>query len=112
MERERNSGQAAVELLGVVCALVLAAAVLGQLVVAAHTWQLVRHAAHVAARAERVGAPPIEAAHSVLPVALASRATITHSREAASISVGVPVPSLIPWIGDLGRVSASVSVGS
>ncbi len=112
MKRRRDSGQAAVELLGVVCALVLCAAVLGQLVVAAHTWQMVRHAAQVAARAERVGAPPIEAARAVLPVALAARAEISHSSDPALVSVGVAVPSLLPWVGDVGRVYAAVGVGS
>ena len=63
----REAGQATVELLGVVPALLVAGLVVWQLILVGHTAWVSAHAARAAARAELVGEDAAAAARSVLP---------------------------------------------
>jgi len=66
----REDGQATVELLGAIPALLVAGLVVWQLILVGHTAWVSAHAARVAARAELVGEDATAAARSVVPTAL------------------------------------------
>ena len=84
MARER--GQATVELLGVVPALLVVGFVVWQLILVGHTAWVTAHAARAAARAAVVGKDAADAARSVLPAGLERGLEIEGDR------VRVPVP--------------------
>ena len=63
----REDGQATVEMLGVVPALLVAGLVVWQLILVGHTAWTSAHAARAAARAELVGEDAVSAAKSALP---------------------------------------------
>lgn len=63
----RSTGQASVEFLGALPAVIAVALMAWQLVLAGHTAWMTSNAARVAARAEAVGSDPGSAARSALP---------------------------------------------
>ena len=73
----RQRGQAAVELVAVLPAVVVLALAGWMAVRAAHEWMVAASAARAAVRAQEVGAPGSAAARAVLGPARAARATIT-----------------------------------
>ena len=84
MARER--GQATVELLGVVPALLVLGLVAWQLILVGHSAWMSAHAARAAARADLVGEDPVAAARSVL------RGAEVEARDgAARVEVAVPI---------------------
>ena len=83
----REHGQATVELLGVVPAVLVAGLVVWQLILVGHTAWLSAHAARVAARADLVGEDPAAAARSALPSGLEKGLELDGSK-----TVRVPVP--------------------
>src|SRR4051794_23906333 len=87
-------GQASVELLGAVPAVLLAALVAWQLVLAGHTLWLSAQAARVAARAEAVGRSPTAAARSALPRSL-ERGLDVDRRRAGGVTVHVRIPMVV-----------------
>jgi pilus assembly protein CpaE len=87
----REDGQATVELLGVVPALLVTGAVVWQLILVGHTAWISAHAARAAARAELVGEDAADAARSVLPRAL-ERDVEVETDGAGRARVAVPVP--------------------
>jgi hypothetical protein len=103
-------GQASVELLGTVPAVLLAALVGWQLVLAGHTLWLSAQAARVAARAEAVGSSPRAAARSALPRAL-ERGLDVDRRRAGGITVHVRVPLVVRRWHSPASVAASSSFG-
>lgn len=60
-------GQAAVELVALLPALVLVALLVWQVALTAHSWMTAQSAARAAARAAEVGAPATPAARAVMP---------------------------------------------
>ena len=79
-----NDGQATVELLGVVPALLAVGLVVWQLILVGHTAWLSAHAARAAARAELVGEDAAAAARSVLPAGLERGLEVETTRDARS----------------------------
>jgi hypothetical protein len=108
MRAER--GQAAVELVGVLPFVLLAALVAWQLVLAGHAAWLAGHAARVAARADAVGEGIEAGARSALPHSHEAGLVVRRLPE-GGVRVSVPVPLLLPgWRGPV-RVSAESSLG-
>ncbi len=113
MNGTRQTGQAAVETIGVAMGLALLVLVGWQAIVAAHTWQTAQSAARVAARAGSVRAPAERAARAVLPDRLAKRASIVLSTDRGGhshVRVRLAIPSVLPWLGSLGTVQADQEV--
>jgi pilus assembly protein CpaE len=98
-------GQATVELVALLPAIVLACAIAWQLVVAGQTAWLAAHAARVAARAEVVGGNVQAAARSALPRSL-ERGLKVADAGGGRVRVRVAVPLL------LRRWHSPVSVGA
>jgi len=87
----REDGQATVELLGVVPALLAVGLVVWQLILVGHSAWLSAHAARAAARADLVGEDPSEAARSAVPDGL-ERGLEVERDGAGAARVRVPVP--------------------
>jgi hypothetical protein len=106
-----ESGQASVEAVAVVPALVLAALVGWQLVLVGNTLWLCAAAARSAARADVVGLSPERAARSALPRALERHLSVER-QEAGGVRVEVRVPILLrAWQSPV-RVAAVASLGA
>jgi hypothetical protein len=108
MERER--GQASVELLGTLPAVLLVAALVWELALAGHTAWLCANAARAGARAAVVGRDAAAAARSALPRSLRGGMTVD-AREDGSVRVRLRVPLLVrQWQGPV-RIAASARLG-
>ena len=102
-------GQATVELLGVVPALLVLGLAAWQLILVGHTGWLAAGAARVAARAELVGKDPARAARSALP------ARVEHGLELERLETGatrvrVPVPLVHPASAGPVKLAAAASL--
>ena len=104
----REHGQASVELVGTLPAVLLVGLVVWQLALAGHAAWLCAHAARVAARAEAVHADPESAARSALPVSLRPGLTVERSGRPGAVRVEVPVP--LDAIRSPARVGATVAL--
>ena len=108
MSRER--GQASVELLGTVPAVLVVAALLWELALAGQTAWLCANAARAGARAELVGGSAAGAARSALPRSL-ERGMEVETGSDGSVRVRLRVPLLLrAWQGPL-SVSATSRLG-
>jgi hypothetical protein len=105
---DSQRGQASIELLGVLPAVLLAALAAWQIVLAGHTAWLAGNAARVAARADAVGRDPEAAARSALPAHL-RRGLIVSGRD-GRIDIRVRVPIVIEGAASPLRVGASASL--
>ncbi len=113
MQWERQHGQAAVETIGVAIGLTMLVLLGWQAIVAANVWQTAQSAARSGARAGQVGAPVERAAQAVLPDRLARRARITTrtARDGVThVHVRLTIPSVVPWVGPIGSVTAHEEV--
>jgi hypothetical protein len=99
-------GQATVELVAILPAVVLACAIAWELALAGDTAWLAAHAARAGARAAAVGADPQVAARSVL-----SGASVT-SIGGGRVRVRARVPLLVPGWNSAVRVSATAGLGA
>lgn len=90
---ERELGQASVELVAVLPALLLCAAIAIQLAITGYGLWASASAASAGARAAYVGGDSAEAARSALPLALRRRARIDDSH---GVRVSLRVPGLLP----------------
>ena len=105
-------GQAAVDLVAVLPAAVLVAALLVQLALAGHAAWACANAARVAARADAVGRDAEAAARSALPGRL-ERGLEVSSTSNGHVRVRVRVPLVLPWrrspisVGAAARLEAS-----
>ena len=105
-----ESGQASVEAVAVVPALLLAVAIAWQLVLMGQTLWLCAGAARAAARADVVGLSPKRAARSALPGSLERGLSVERS-DRGRVRVEVRVPILVrAWQGPV-RVAAVASLG-
>lgn len=100
-----QTGQASVELVGVLPLGVLACAVVWQLALAGHAAWSVGSAARAAARAEAVGSDPGRAARRALPGTLERELKVTPG-EGGGVRVTVRIPA-VGGILALGGVSAT-----
>jgi hypothetical protein len=104
---KREHGQASVELLGTVPAVLLVAALVWQLALAGQTAWLCANAARAAARAEAVGRDGRVAARRSLPVALARGMRVDKPGAGGAVRVRLHVPLLLDaWQGPV-TVAAS-----
>jgi hypothetical protein len=107
----RERGQATIELLGVVPAVLVAGLVVWQLVLVGHTAWMSAHAARAAARAELVGEDAGTAARSAVPDALERGLEVERTGTGAS-HVRVPVPIVhTGWSGPV-KIAARASLES
>jgi hypothetical protein len=105
-----ESGQASVEAVAVVPAVVLAALIGWQLVLVGHTLWLCAAAARTAARADIVGRSPERAARSALPSSLERNLSVERP-ERGGVRVEVRLPILLrAWQSPV-RVAAVASLG-
>jgi hypothetical protein len=93
--RERQRGQASVELIAILPALLLGALIAAQLGLAGYALWSAGAAARAGARAEHVGGDGEAAARNALPGLLRSGATVSRRH---GVQVRVGVPSLIPGV--------------
>jgi hypothetical protein len=107
--RESQRGQASIELLGVLPAVLLATLAAWQIVLAGHTAWLAGNAARVAARAEAVGRDPGAAARGALPAHL-RRGSIVRRRGDGRVDVRVRVPIVFEGAASPLRVRASAAL--
>jgi hypothetical protein len=105
----REAGQATVELVGVLPAVVVLGLLAWQLVLAGHTAWLAADAARVAARAQLVGDDPARAARSALPHSVERAARFERTESGAAL-VEVPVPLILPLPGAAPGVTARASL--
>jgi len=106
-ERARGErGQASVELVAVLPALIVCALIAGHLVAAGWALWSAANAARAGARADLVGGDAESAARGALPVSMRRGATVAGEDRTR---VSVRVPALLPG-ARLGRLSASASL--
>jgi pilus assembly protein CpaE len=96
--RENDRGQASIELLGVLPAALLIAAIGWQLLLTGQASWLVANAARVAARADAVGEDPEAAARSALPSYLRGGLAVAEPGRSGRVRVRVRVPLLVAGI--------------
>jgi hypothetical protein len=99
-----------VEAVAVVPAVILAALIGWQLVLAGHTLWLCAAAARAAARADVVGLSPSRAARSALPKSL-ERGLSVERAQGAGVRVELRVPILLPAWQSPVRVAAVTALG-
>jgi pilus assembly protein CpaE len=102
-------GQASVELIGALPALILSCVVVWQLVLVGHTAWLGAQAARAAARADVVGRNPERAARSVLPSSFERGLKV--ERRGRQVRVRVRVPLLLPRLHSSLAIAAASSLG-
>lgn len=107
--RRASRGQAAVELVALVPALLLVVLLAWQLAAAAHAWLAAGSSARAAARAAAVGAPAEDAARAALPAGWAGAARVGMAGEV--VRVRVAVPAVLPGLPSLGTVEGTAPVG-
>lgn len=109
----RERGQASVEMVGVLPAVILAAAVAWQLALAGHAAWACANAARVAARAQLVGEDARAAARSALPRHLERglRVRAPQGGDAGAVRVTVRVPLLLPGMRSPVSVGAAAALG-
>jgi hypothetical protein len=106
----RDRGQASVELLATLPAVLLVAALVWELALAGHTAWLCANAARAAARAALVGHDARTAARSALPRSLRRGMTVDE-REGGAVRVRLRVPLLLrQWQGPV-RIAATARLG-
>jgi hypothetical protein len=106
-----QAGQASVELVALLPAVLLVGALVWQLALAGHAAWMCAHAARAGARADAVGANARVAARSALPDGLA-RDLRVERRSAGGVRVTLRVPLLLPRWRSPARVSATASLGA
>ena len=104
--RERERGQAAVELVAAVPILICVLLALGQAAVAGYALWTAAEAARSGARAALVGGDPDEAARSALPEWLEDGARIDGD---GPVRVSVGAPALLPGLPEI-RVGAGAAL--
>lgn len=106
----QQSGQASVEFVAVLPLALLVGLVAWQLALAGHAAWLCAQAARAGARAELIGSDPRKAARSTLPRSLERGLRVERRGGAVRVSLGIP---LLVWgRAEVGRVSATSSLGA
>ena len=110
IRRPAEAGQASVELVAIVPAVLLVGLLVWQLALAGHAAWACANAARVAARAELVGRDARGAARSALPGHL-RRGLRVDARDEGGVLVRVRVPLLLPGRPGPVTVSAAAALG-
>ena len=105
-----EKGTASVELVAAVPFLLLALAVAAQIALAGQALWSASVAARAGARAALVGADAEVAAKRSLPATMRGGAVVEEDGGDGSVSVKVPIPTLLPWLPEL-RVGARSGLG-
>jgi hypothetical protein len=105
-----DAGQAAVELVAGLPALLLVAAVVMQLLAVGYTAVLAGDAAEAGALAIARGRAADSAARSAVPGWV--RGGMQVRRSVAAVNVQMRPPRLVPWVGSVLRVHASAAVAA
>lgn len=108
--RTRESGQAAIELVAALPALLLVAAVVMQLLAVGYTAVLAGDAAEAGALALARGGAADVAARSAIPGW--ARGGMRVRRTVGAVNVQMRPPQLVPWVGRLLRINASAAVAA
>jgi hypothetical protein len=111
----RQRGQAVVELLALLPAIVMLGLIGWQLSVAGHAWTLAGGAARAGARALEVGAPAGAAALAALPSRYAMSAqvaTVEDGPDGPRVRVRVAVPRVLPFMPRPGYVAVESAAGA
>jgi hypothetical protein len=108
--RTGDAGQAAVELVAGLPALLLLAAVVMQLLAVGYTAVLAGNAAEAGALAMARGGMPESAARSAAPGW--ARRGMRVRRTVGAVNVQMKPPRLVPWVGGLLRIRASAAVAA
>lgn len=95
----RESGQSAIEFLGVAMLFIATAAIAFQLVLVGATWILASHSASEGARAAAVGEPAGDAARSATPGSWQNGMSVNSTN--GRVSVALNTPALFPMTEDL-----------
>jgi uncharacterized protein (UPF0333 family) len=103
-------GQASIEMLGGVPALLLLAVVIAQLMVAGYTAVLAGTAAEAGALAIAGGGAPEAAARNAVPGWARAGARVT--RGGGAVRVQMRPPSLLPWLARMPYVNATAAVAA
>jgi hypothetical protein len=103
-------GQAAVELVAGLPALLLAAIVVAQLLAVGYTAVLAGDAAEAGALAIARGGTPAPAARSAIPGW--ARGGMSVRRAVGAVHVQMRPPRLVPWTGSLLRIHATAAVAA
>jgi TadE-like protein len=108
----RQGGQAAVELVALLPALVVVGLLGWQIAVAAHGWLSAGGAARAAARAEQVGAPADAAARAALGArdAAAARVEVLPAAGGREVRVRLALPGVVPGLPGPGWVEGAAVV--
>lgn len=109
MRVARERGQATVELLGIVPALLALGLIVWQLALVGHTAWMAAHSARAAARADLVDEDAEAAARSALPKAL-ERGLDVHAEATGATRVRVPVPIMHPAWGSPVKIAARAAL--
>src|SRR5438045_937672 len=105
-----EAGQAAVELVAGLPALLVVAAVVMQLLAVGYTAVLAGNAAEAGALAMARGSAPEMAARSAIPGW--ARGGMRVRRTVGAVNVQMRPPRLVPWFGGLLRIRASAAVAA
>jgi hypothetical protein len=108
--RRSDAGQAAVELVAGLPALLLVAVVVMQLLAVGYTAVLAGDAAEAGALAMARGSAPGLAARRAIPGW--ARGGMEVRRAVGAVQVRMRPPRLLPWVGDVLRVRASAAVAA
>ena len=108
--RRSERGQASVELIGALPAVLLVGLVAWQLALVGHAAWLCAHAARVAARAQAVRVDPERAARSALPRSLRSGLTVERLGSSGAVRVEVAVPLLFDAFRSPPRIGATAAL--
>jgi hypothetical protein len=103
-------GQASIELIAAVPAILLIGAIAWQLALAGHAAWLTANAARAGARADKVGRDPTAAVRSALPQELARGIEVKRVAR-GGVRVGAQVPLIGSWAKAPVEVSAESSLG-
>ena len=113
--RRAQGGQAALELIALLPALVLLGLMGWQIALAGHAWTLAGGAARAGARALEVGAPASAAALAALPSGHAMSARVVTLEDAEGgprVRVRLAVPRVLPLLPRPGYVVAESAAGA
>jgi hypothetical protein len=105
-----EAGQAAIELVAALPALLLIAAIVMQLLAVGYTAVLAGNAAEAGALAMARGGGPEPAARSATPGW--ARGGMSVRQTIGAVDVRMRPPRLVPWVGSLLRIHASAAVAA
>jgi hypothetical protein len=111
MRYRAQTGQASVELLATIPAVLIVGLLVWQLAIAGHAAWAAANAARVAARAATVQGDAERAARSALPAGLERGLRVRRTGD-GTVEVGVRIPLVVRAWGSVARISARARLGA